>query len=567
MLKKWRKTRENSLTVSEVVNGQEVLSQVSIPTEQPIVTAIAQPQQFFFGRRKLTTSYSKEELTPEKIIEILPSIMREHQKNVDEIEYLYNYYKGIQPIINKFKKVRPDINNIVLENHAFEIVEFRKANGFGEPVQYVQKGEKDSEVVNPEIATLTKFVESEDKSSDDKELSEWQYICGTAYRYVDSDDKDDEDEAPFETSVPDPRKTFVVYSSDIKEKPMFAGYYTYFSDKIMSPDEREIINKYRIITIYTEGYILKIKDNFVNGHYNNLEVLPMQILGETSETYTLMIPGIRIIEYPLNSSRLGLVELIMSPLNAINKIKSDDLDAIDQFVQSLLVFVNQDVEVEDVKALEEAGALKIFSENPDKPADVKLLTAQLDHGQTKIVTDDLYNNALVVAGCPRLNDKASGGDTGQARLLGEGWTMAYQRAKQDDLSFIKSERQFLKLVLKICKNAGQLTNLKITDIDIKIPRDKADNLLVKAQSLLNLLQSGVHPEIAFTVVGLFGDPHDVYEKSVKFFGEDFWSKITDKNTSNVENNSTGDDKNIKTNADEGKGGHTNKTNKSVKTGV
>lgn len=493
--------------------------------------------------------------------------MREHQKNVDEIEYLYDYYKGIQPIINKFKKVRPDINNIVLENHAFEIVEFRKANGFGEPVQYVQKGEKDSEVVNPELATLTKFVESEDKSSDDKELSEWQYICGTAYRYVDSDDKDDEDEAPFETSVPDPRKTFVVYSSDIKEKPMFAGYYTYFSDKIMSPDEREIINKYRIITIYTEDYILKIKDNFVNGHYNNLEVLPMQILGETSETYTLMIPGIRIIEYPLNSSRLGLVELIMSPLNAINKIKSDDLDAIDQFVQSLLVFVNQDVEVEDVKALEEAGALKIFSENPDKPADVKLLTAQLDHGQTKIVTDDLYNNALVVAGCPRLNDKASGGDTGQARLLGEGWTMAYQRAKQDDLSFIKSERQFLKLVLKICKNAGQLTNLKITDIDIKIPRDKADNLLVKAQSLLNLLQSGVHPEIAFTVVGLFGDPHDVYEKSVKFFGEDFWSKITDKNTSNVDNNSTGDDKNIKTNADEGKGGHTNKTNKSVKTGV
>ncbi len=496
--------------------------------------------------------------------------MREHQKNVDETEYLYNYYKGIQPILNKTKKVRPDINNITLENHAFEIVEFRKANGFGEPVQYVQKGEKDSEIVNPELATLTKFVESEDKSSDDKELSEWQYICGTAYRYVDTDDKDDEDEAPFETSIPDPRKTFVVYSSDIKEKPLLAGYCTYFSDKIMTNDSREIINKYRIITIYTEDYILKIKEKFINGHYCNPEIIPVEVLGESSEIYPLMIPGIRIIEYPLNNSRLGLVELIMSPLNAINKIKSDDLDAIDQFVQSLLVFVNQDVEVEDVIALEEAGALKIFSQDPNKPADVKLLTAQLDHSQTKIVTDDLYNNALVVAGCPRLNDKASGGDTGQARLLGEGWTMAYQRAKQDDLSFIKSERQFLKMVLKICKNNGQLKNLKITDIDIKIPRDKADNLLVKAQSLLNLLQSGVHPEIAFTVVGLFGDPHDVYEKSVKFFGEDFWAKIKNESTSNTidVNDSTKevkDDNNINknTNTDEGKSGHTNKTNKSV----
>ena len=139
-----------------------------------------------------------------------------------------------------------------------------------------------------------------------------------------------------------------------------------------------------------------------------------------------------------------------------------------------------------------------------------------------------------------------------------------------DLSFIKSERQFLKMDLKICKHSGKLVNLKITDIDIKIPRDKADNLLVKAQALLNLLQSGVHPEIAFTVVGLFGDPHDVYEKSIKFFGENFWAKVTDNNTSNVNSNidnklidKTKDVKNKNTNTDEGKSGHTNKTNKSV----
>ena len=549
--------KRDGITVSDVINGEEVLTQVSVPTTSPTVTPVSENQKFFFGRRKLETSYEPQEITPQKILEILPSVMREHQKNADEIEYLYNYYKGLQPILSKYKKVRPDINNIVLENHAFEIVEFRKANGFGEPVQYVQKGEKNSEVVNPELATLTRFVESEDKASKDKEMAEWQYVCGTAYRFTDVDTEEDEDEAPFEISVPDPRKTFVVYSNGIIEKPVFAGHYTYFSDRVFSSDSKEIINKYRVITVYTQKFMMKIKDNFINGKYNNYEVIKQNVLEQETETYPLLIPGIRIIEYPLNNSRLGLVELVMSPLNAINKIKSDDLDAIDQFVQSLLVFVNQDVEVEDVRALEEAGALKIFSTDPNKPADVKLLTAQLEHSQTKIVTDDLYNNALVVAGCPRLNDKASGGDTGQARLLGEGWTMAYQRAKQDDLSFIKSERQFLKLVLRICKEKGELNNLKITDIDIKIPRDKADNLLVKAQSLLNLLQSGVHPEIAFTVVGLFGDPHDVYEKSVKFFGEDFWQQSNNSSDVNIT-----DDDNKNTKTVEGKDGHANKTNKS-----
>ena len=80
-----------------------------------------------FGRRKITYSLEKKELTVQKILEILPEVLRIHDKNAEEIEYLYNYYKGNQPILNKTKIVRPEINNKVLENHAFEIVEFKKA--------------------------------------------------------------------------------------------------------------------------------------------------------------------------------------------------------------------------------------------------------------------------------------------------------------------------------------------------------------------------------------------------------------------------------------------------------
>ena len=34
----------------------------------------------------------------------------------------------------------------------------------------------------------------------------------------------------------------------------------------------------------------------------------------------------------------------------------------------------------------------------------------------KIVTDDIYNNILTICGVPRLNDKPSGGDTGQGKI-------------------------------------------------------------------------------------------------------------------------------------------------------
>lgn len=122
-----------------------------------------------------------------------------------------------------------------------------------------------------------------------------------------------------------------------------------------------------------------------------------------------------------------------------------------------------------------------------------------------------------------------GGDTGQARLLGEGWTMADERAKQDELSFKKPERQFLKLILNICNEklkgkSENLKGLKLSDIDIKFTRNKSDNILVKTQALMNLMNAQCPPDIAFTVIGLFNDPNEVFEKAKEYYGDDLWKK-------------------------------------------
>lgn len=486
------------------------------------------PDIHFFGRRKLLSSYKKSEINETTLAEILPQVLREHELNASEIDYLYNYYKGKQPILDKTKIVRPEINNINLENHAFEIVEFKKSYVYGEPIQYVQKGEKEGEKINPEISLLNKFMESEDKSSLDKELSEWQYISGTAYRWVEVDKEDEEDEAPFEMSVPDPRRTFVVYNSGIKEYPLFSGYISYFTKNIMTDDHIPKVVNYREVTIYTDKYKYIFSEE---EKQNEFKVMPQAIpISEDMVTaYPLEIPGQRIIEYPLNNSRLGLIELVMSDLEAINKIKSADLDGIDQFIQSLLVFVNQEIDLPTFKKLVANGAIQVSSSDERRPADVKLLTNQLTHTETKVVSDDRYESMLSIVGIPRLNHKASGGDTGQARLLGEGWTMADERAKQDELSFKKSERKMLKLVINICKyktkgKEEKIENLKLSDIDIKFTRNKSDNLLVKTQGLMNMQTSQVPPEIAFVTCGLFSDPNDVYQKAKEYYGENLWKQ-------------------------------------------
>ncbi len=504
---------------------------MSEPLENP--EKKKKPDIHFFGRRKLLSSYTKSEINEKTLAEILPQVLREHELNANEIDYLYNYYKGKQPILDKTKIVRPEINNINLENHAFEIVEFKKSYVYGEPIQYVQKGEKEGEKINPEISLLNKFMESEDKSSLDKELAEWQYICGTAYRWVEVDRENEEDEAPFEMSVPDPRRTFVVYNSGIKEYPLFAGYISYFTKNIMTDDHVPLVVNYRVVTIYTDEYKYVFSEEEKPGEFKILPQ-PIPISDEKVNAYTLEIPGQRIIEYPLNNSRLGLIELVMSDLEAINKIKSADLDGIDQFIQSLLVFVNQEIDLPTFKKLVASGAIQVSSSDPNKPADVKLLTNELTHTETKVVSDDRYESMLSIVGIPRLNHKASGGDTGQARLLGEGWTMADERAKQDELSFKKSERKMLKLVINICKyktkdKDEKIENLKLSDIDIKFTRNKSDNLLVKTQGLMNMKESQVPPEVAFVTCGLFSDPNDVYQKGKEYYGEDFWKQNNSQN--------------------------------------
>lgn len=477
----------------------------------------------------------------------MPEILAIHNHNVAEIEYLDNFYKGIQPILEKTKTVRPEINNKILVNHAYEIVEFKKSYVFGDPVQYVQKGEKGTNTTNPAISLLNKFMESEDKSSKDKELAEWWYKIGTGYRWADIDNPEDEDEAPFEISTPDPKKTGVVYSTGITEEQLFSFYIQNFTGMITTQDTQQI-GEYQEYTIYLEDKVMVLTTQ-----YGGLKLKPLnkKVLGifnkKLPNPYPLLIKGHRIIEYPLNKNRIGLIELVISQLNAINRITSNELDDIEQFVQSLLVYINQQIDIETHKKLIKLGAMQVFTQEHGKPADVKLLSQKLSHSETKTYKDGMYNDVLTIVGIPRLNDKPSGGDTGQARLLGEGWTMADERAKQDELSFKKPERQFLKLILNICNEklrgkSDNLKGLKLSDIDIKFTRNKSDNILVKTQALMNLMNAQCPPDIAFSVIGLFNDPNEVFEKAKQYYGDDLWKKAVsnvingnDTNVGNIDN--------------------------------
>ena len=167
-----------------------------------------------YGRRVITTDVA--EITTENVVEVIEEAMKLHEKNRSEIDYLWKYFKGEQPILQRSKTVRPEICNRIVENRANEIVSFKVGYLCGEPIQYV--GRTCEEAVTKGVGTLNEYMFLVDKPALDQEVVEWDMICGTANRMVLDNEAyaAESDEAPFEMYTLDPRDSFVVYSNDVK---------------------------------------------------------------------------------------------------------------------------------------------------------------------------------------------------------------------------------------------------------------------------------------------------------------------------------------------------------------
>ena len=426
-----------------------------------------------FGREVIYTN--AEKITAENIIKELSKSLSAHNQNKEEIDYLYHYYKGNQPVLFREKSVRPEINNQVVQNIAYFIVETKSADIASEPIQYVLRGTNEKK--SDEIAYLNTLMDAEDKPFSDIALARWRSICGTSYRFIENDKSQSSvlDETDFRISTLDPRQTYVVYyNSGIPA----------FSVQIYKNEENKTV-----YYVYTKSECFEIISN--------------KIVRRTTNGF-LAIP---VIEYPNNENRLSDIEITISLTDTINEISANRADGIEGFVQSFIKFVNCEMDAEKFKELRQSGAFIVKSNNGDNKADVDIMSSELNQEQTQVAIDDLFNKILVIQGIAN-REGNTGGDTQGAVNLRNGWVDSERRAELSEPIFKQAEKSFLRIMLYKLKVDGK-TSLNISDIEIKISRSKMDNMLTKAETLKMLLDSGIYPERAIKSVGFFADPEQV----------------------------------------------------------
>lgn len=447
---------------------------------------MVEPYLHLNGRRMILTD--ETEVNIGNVVQILRKALPYHWKNRSEISYLWSYYKGRQPILNRVKEVRPEITNKIVENRANEIVSFKSGYLMGEPLQYVSRG--NAENIADAINQLNEFVFAEEKPAKDKELADWFHICGTSFRMVLPDEMaGEDDESPFEIYTLDPRNTFVVYNNGLGNKPILGVKYVV--------DENGVVH----YSCYSDHEYFEIVESKVVSYDTH-------ILGE-----------IPIIEYPLNMARIGAFELVIQLLDAINLTDSNRLDGVEQFIQALMLFHNVDISSEDFDELRERGAIKFKDIDPQLKAEINYLVSNLNQGETQTLVDHMYQTVLTICGMPNRNGGSSTSDTGSAVIMRDGWSAAEARAKDSELMFKKSERIFLKVVLNICRTLADM-DLKVCNVEIRFTRRNYENILQKAQVLdLMLKNNKIHPRLAFEHCGLFVDSDLAYTLSAEYAEE------------------------------------------------
>lgn len=424
-----------------------------------------------------------ETITEENIVDVVGSCIGIFNFNKQIFRYLWNYKKGDQPIRYRKKVIRDDVNNPVVENHAWEIVRFKNGQTNGEPIQCVCTSK--DELKNKGVDRFNDYCKVAGKHAKDISSGEWTSATGTGFKAV---QRVQGAKIPFRIVVPSPINTFIIYSS-ITGEPLLA----------VQELKDEKGETYKLCFSETHEYRIK-----------NSKLISLDGKGNKSKLHAF--GGIPIVEYPNNQDNVSDIELVIDILDAINTMQSNRMDAIVQFVQSWMKFVNCEVDEETFNKMKTMGALVVKSNNgAEHKADVDIITQELNQTEAQVAKDDLWNNALSISAIPNKQSN-TGGDTQGAVELRNGWDFSKQAAKLKDAYTVESERRLNKVILNIIRQEKGDSECPFDemDYDVQISHSPTDNLIVKTQSLMNLLSAGISPLVAIKTCGLWTDAEKIF---------------------------------------------------------
>lgn len=445
------------------------------------------------GRKKIYTKF--KDVDASNVVDVLADSISKHRYNRNNIEYLFDYERGVQPL-QREKTIRADINIEVTDNVANMIKEFKTGYFWGQPALYVQRSNsepKDSDSFKEDKALnrLNAIMQNNANCGyEDQLLADSVEICGIGYRMVDVKSKADSTKMPFELYTLDAMNTFCVYHNGPGKKKVLGVTFAKDDDSY-------------IFTCYTKQYIFWIQDSEIKRQEKN-------ILGE-----------IPIIEYERSVDRMGCFERLISDMDGLNIMVSDFENDVAQKTQEIW-WGN------DIKFPTDANG------NPQKPHSgqwlltysgegtnqkIQPMSSTFQSSPTLSAINDRFTKILQKAHVPI--QQSSSNSTGVAQNISSGWSDAELDACKEEMVISKFKREELNLIIEAIKLAPKsvlpyeddLRKLESMDINLHFNRRKNYDMAVKANTFATLVSHGIHGRHALVMIDAFPDVEQVWTDS------------------------------------------------------
>lgn len=465
------------------------------------------------GRRRIYTDV--ENITTENVVAVLTDALMKHEINRQEIQYLLDFEKGVQPLMRK-KTVRPEIDIKSIANLANEITEFKLGYFWGNPVALVQKSDKlpkgsDKNIDNSAITELNDMFFAEMKDSKDQELARYVEVCGVGYQMIDIKRKYEEGGSVFDLLTLNPLYTFVVYSSDVYHRPILGVTYAKREDGT------------RLFTCVSDEtvFIINEQKRIINGQPEDgeFDYLFGNRSGEPNP-----IGEVYIVEFERSFDRTGCFERQVDELNALNILESDLVNDVAQNTQA--IWWGNDIELEEdengnVKGVKGGQWLltRTTGNNSNKP-DIRALVLQYDYAGVLQNIQTKHDYILERAFVPKQSDPGGGSTTG-AMSLSSGWSAAESAACKESLVLKKSFQTRNRLALKAIRKSpyvqtdSEVMKLSANDIDIRFIRQKTFDMASKVNALSTMLNCMVSPRHAMAAIDFFPNLAEAIDDSVE----------------------------------------------------
>lgn len=449
------------------------------------------------GRKNLFADV--KEVSADKVVEIIEAVWSDFQINQQECDRLLVIESGKMPI-SRVKMVRPDIDVQTVDPIAHEITVFKEGYHWGNLINFVQRGVKDSGTgdENDGIALLNECYAAENAGRKQKKLGHFVEITGIGYTFVDIKGDWVDGDSYFELETLDPRYAFVVRSSIYADHRIILGV-TFRQDNMGNTYFTAFTNKYRY-----------------------------EISAEKVVTTTINPLGmIPIIEWERSDDRMGVFEREIPEMDRLNLLLSDIANDVDQECQQIWhandvefphVVDSEGNETDEIAPPKSNEWVCTYTTKDHSTPFIKPLSTSYDYAGLMNNYSTARAMILQRTYTPQRNDN-SGGSTGTAMSDATGWSAAEQVACAQQLLMEASKMEEVRVALAAIKRSNKLVKenplMKLRYMDVKpnVTRQKTYEMTVKTTALANMLSHGINGLHALKSISFFDDVAQVWEDS------------------------------------------------------